>query len=153
MGDEEMEETNRKASEGKKLVEKIAENLRQEFLIREAAHAEEMDRVRRDFEMERAELERQLKTATESKDEMAATAVDVARTMGNICVDAMIAKEADLAEKMAAKEKELAAKLAAAMEKLEEEKAEIEERVKVEWKAKKEEDDQAKEGEEKAKEG
>merc|ERR1712183_705766 len=112
MGDEEMEETNRKASEGKKLVEKIAENLRQEFLIREAAHAEEMDRVRRDFEMERAELERQLKTATESKDEMAATAVDVARTMGNICVDAMIAKEADLAEKMAAKEKELAAKLA-----------------------------------------
>merc|ERR1712183_636754 len=103
--DEEMEETNRKASEGKKLVEKIAENLRQEFLIREAAHAEERDRVRRDFEMERAELERQLKTATESKDEMAATAVDVVRTMGNICVDAMIAKEADLAEKMAAKEK------------------------------------------------
>merc|ERR1712183_1262956 len=109
MGDEEMEETNRKASEGKKLVEKIAENLRQEFLIREAAHAEEMDRVRRDFEMERAEVERQLKTATESKDEMAATAVDVAGTMGNICVDAMIAKEADLAEKMAEKEKELAA--------------------------------------------
>merc|ERR1712183_759149 len=139
MGDEEMEETNRKASEGKKLVEKIAENLRQEFLIREAAHAEEMDRVRRDFEMERAVLERQLKTATESKDEMAATAADVAGTMGNICAEAMTAKEAELAEK-----------LAAAMEKLEEEKAAIEERIKAEWKAKKEKDDQAKEGEEKA---
>merc|ERR1712183_797796 len=101
MGDEEMEETNRKATEGKKFVEKIAENLRQEFLIREAAHAEEMDRARRDFEMERAELERQLKTSTESRDEMAATAekmaVDVAGTMGNICADAMMAKEQELA--------------------------------------------------------
>merc|ERR1712183_406309 len=79
--DEEMEEANRKATEGKKLVENIAENLQQEFLIREAAHADEMDRARRDFEMERAELERQLKTMTESRDEMAATAVDVAGTM------------------------------------------------------------------------
>jgi len=133
--DEEMEAMTRKAIAEKKMLAEgealarekmrvesekskaeIAENLRDQILMKEAAHAEEMERVRREFETDKAKLESQAKSTAKSKEE-------------------------EMAKTMAAKEKELADNLATAAAELEKEKLAMEEKMKAEWEAKQEEEE------------